>query len=345
MSVKLRSIRRTHHLPASWPARIAFTALLVVLAHTAYHAAIGLGTGMPLAEAIPVWEKPIADLGKGIGTLFGRWIPDWSLVTPLGPFSLSQTVSYVIYEWIKLPTVLFLTTFGMGLLRRKVGARAFGRTLGREDWLGAVGGAVAGMFTPVCSCTVAPLYAGLVAGGASRKASAAFLFASPALNSDGIYGARAGAESPGVCPPVFLARLLLAVVYLLLSVGGRLLGCIGYIASTDFRNRVKWCAGWSSEELQLGVDRDNAFCWPRMVGADRRCPAGPSLRYQRSRHGTDPYRFARRGANRNTHQCDDGDHSCLHPRSLGVGSLGGEECYYTPSGMVCCIYDADWVNY
>jgi hypothetical protein len=34
----------------------------------------------------------------------------------------------------------------------------------------------------VPSCTVTNLYVGLVAGGASQRASSAFLFASPALN-------------------------------------------------------------------------------------------------------------------------------------------------------------------
>lgn len=173
-----RAIRPT----ATWPAYVALAALLAVLAHAVYQAVLGLGMGRPIVEAIPVWEKPIADLGRGIGSFFGRWVPDRSFVTPLGVLSLKKTISYIIYEWIKLPVILFLTTFGMALSRRKVGARAFEKTLGREDWLGAVGGAVTGMFTPVCSCTVAMLYAGLVASGASRKASAAFLFASPALN-------------------------------------------------------------------------------------------------------------------------------------------------------------------
>lgn len=56
------------------------------------------------------------------------------------------------------------------------------RTLGRGDALGVLAGIVLGIFTPVCSCTVTNLYAGLLAGGAHRRSAAAFLFASPAMN-------------------------------------------------------------------------------------------------------------------------------------------------------------------
>jgi uncharacterized membrane protein YraQ (UPF0718 family) len=70
----------------------------------------------------------------------------------------------------------------MTLLRLGVGTTWIERTLGRNDFVGAGGGTLLGMFTPVCSCTVTNLYAGIVAGGASRRSSAAFLFASPALN-------------------------------------------------------------------------------------------------------------------------------------------------------------------
>ncbi len=101
---------------------------------------------------------------------------------PFGSIALKGTAAYLVYEWVKLPLILFLTTFGMALLRLKAGAKGLEQTLGRDDFWGAVGGAVTGMLTPVCSCTVTNLYAGLVAGGASRKASTAFLFASPALN-------------------------------------------------------------------------------------------------------------------------------------------------------------------
>lgn len=173
---------RPYALPTQWPPRLALILLVGVLAHSVWQTSSALSVGKSLPEAIPVLEKPIADFGKWVGLLLTQWIPDWCLETPFGPLFVKKTVSYTLYEWVKLPIILFLTTFGMALLRLKVGAKGLEKTLGRDDWLGAVGGTITGMLTPVCSCTVTNLYAGLVAGGASRKASTAFLFASPALN-------------------------------------------------------------------------------------------------------------------------------------------------------------------
>lgn len=165
-----------------WLPYLALMLLLSVLVHAAWQTASALYAGKTFVEAIPVLEKPIADIGKGVGALLTNWMPDWSVRTPFGPLFIKKTTSYTIYEWVKLPAILFLTTFGLALLRLKVGAKKLEKTLGRDDWLGAASGTMTGMLTPVCSCTVTNLYAGLVASGASRKASTAFLFASPALN-------------------------------------------------------------------------------------------------------------------------------------------------------------------
>ncbi len=70
----------------------------------------------------------------------------------------------------------------MTLARLRINTAWLERTLGRNDLVGALGGTILGMVTPVCSCTVTNIYAGLAAGGASQRASSAFLFASPALN-------------------------------------------------------------------------------------------------------------------------------------------------------------------
>ncbi|PJF48062.1 MAG: permease [Chloroflexi bacterium] len=164
---------------------LAYAALAMVvfmLAHAVGQLAEALLSGKPWNQALPVIEKPVADLGKLVGTALTGWVPDVSLPTPLGPLAVRYTAAYTVYEWVKLPILLFLTTFGMTLLRLKAGVRRIEKTLGRDDLFGVLGGTALGMFTPVCSCTVTNLYAGLVAGGASRRASAAFLFASPALN-------------------------------------------------------------------------------------------------------------------------------------------------------------------
>lgn len=161
---------------------MALGLLFFVLGHSAWQTTSAILAGKTLQEAVPVLEKPIAEFGKFIGASLTAWMPELLVNTPFGTLSIKGTVSYTLYEWVKLPILLFLTTFGMTLLRLKLGAKGVERTLGRDDFWGAVGGAITGMLTPVCSCTVTNLYAGLVAGGASRKASSAFLFASPALN-------------------------------------------------------------------------------------------------------------------------------------------------------------------
>lgn len=163
-------------------AYIALGALLFVLFHAGGQTVSAVLAGKDFQHAVPVIEKPVADLGKAVAAALTGWMPDTVISTPVGDFSVRTTVAYTIYEWVKLPILLFLTTFGMTLLRLKVGAQKIEKTLGRDDFLGAVSGTITGMLTPVCSCTVTNLYAGLVAGGASRKASTAFLFASPALN-------------------------------------------------------------------------------------------------------------------------------------------------------------------
>ncbi len=160
----------------------ALATLFFVLFHAGWQSVSALLDGKDLHHAVPVLEKPVADLGKAIGAALTFWMPDAVVSTPLGALSMRTTIAYTLYEWVKLPILLFLTTFGMTLLRLKVSAKKIEKTLGRDDFLGAVGGTITGMLTPVCSCTVTNLYAGLVAGGASRKASTAFLFASPALN-------------------------------------------------------------------------------------------------------------------------------------------------------------------
>ena len=139
-------------------------------------------SGAELKQVVPVFEAPIASAGKALGAALTAWIPAWSIPTPVGPIDVQKTVAYIIYEWFKLPIILFLTTFGMTLLRLRVGTKWIERTLGRNDLIGAGGGTLLGLFTPVCSCTVTNLYAGIVAGGASQRSSSAFLFASPALN-------------------------------------------------------------------------------------------------------------------------------------------------------------------
>lgn len=160
----------------------ALAVLLAIIAQALLQSVQGWLAGKALREAVPVFEAPIANAGKALGAQLTAWMPEWRLSTPLGPLDVRYTLAYAIYEWFKLPLLLFLTTYGMVLLRLSVSRGWLERSVGRNDLAGAAAGALLGMVTPVCSCTVTNLYAALAAGGASRRATAAFLFASPALN-------------------------------------------------------------------------------------------------------------------------------------------------------------------
>lgn len=161
---------------------ISLAALALIVGMALFQSVNAWLTGDEVKNIVPVFEAPIAQAGKALGKALTDWMPAWIVPTPFGPLDVKYTASYTIYEWFKLPIILFLTTYGMALLRLRISTGWIERTIGRNDILGAVGGTLMGMVTPVCSCTVTNLYAGLVAGGASQRASSAFLFASPALN-------------------------------------------------------------------------------------------------------------------------------------------------------------------
>lgn len=161
---------------------ISLIVLALIVAQALFQSVSSWLSGAEMKYIVPVFEAPIANAGKALGAALTAWIPAWIIPTPFGPLDVKDTASYIIYEWFKLPIILFLTTYGMTLLRLHVSTTWIERSIGRNDIAGAAGGAVLGMFTPVCSCTVTNIYAGLVAGGASQRASSAFLFASPALN-------------------------------------------------------------------------------------------------------------------------------------------------------------------
>ncbi len=161
---------------------ISLAALALIVGMALFQSVNAWLTGDEVKNIVPVFEAPIAQAGKALGKALTDWMPAWIVPTPFGPLDVKHTASYTIYEWFKLPIILFLTTYGMALLRLRISTGWIERTIGRNDILGATGGTLMGMVTPVCSCTVTNLYVGLVAGGASQRASSAFLFASPALN-------------------------------------------------------------------------------------------------------------------------------------------------------------------
>lgn len=116
---------------------------------------------------------PITAFSKWVGRVLTQWLPEH----PLTAF-----LEYWIYDFVKVVILLVLTTTLLSFVRRLVGVNWLRRSVGRSDWKGTAAGALLGVFTPVCSCSVTPLYASLLHAGASRQSAGAFLFAAPAVN-------------------------------------------------------------------------------------------------------------------------------------------------------------------
>lgn len=89
-------------------------------------------------------------------------------------------------EWLahmlEIGGLLILTSLALGVIRHSLGDGWIRYALGRRDAIGLASGALLGVVTPVCSCSVGAIYASLVHHGASHRSAAAFLFAAPAVN-------------------------------------------------------------------------------------------------------------------------------------------------------------------
>ncbi len=118
-------------------------------------------------------ERAVADFGKMIGALSTSWME---------PSVLQKTIAYFVYEMVKLPIILGATTYVLSVIRLSIPRTWLEKSISRDDIVGQSKGVLLGMLTPVCSCVVSPIYAGLVVGGGSTKATAAFLFAAPSMN-------------------------------------------------------------------------------------------------------------------------------------------------------------------
>jgi hypothetical protein len=116
---------------------------------------------------------PLTDLSKWVGAESVAWMPDgWG----------KDFLGYWVYDLVKIVLLLLVTSFVLNVLRRWVGVKWLRRSLGRDDWVGMCCGAALGVITPVCSCSVTPLYASQLHGGAAKRPAACFLFAAPAVN-------------------------------------------------------------------------------------------------------------------------------------------------------------------
>lgn len=114
-------------------------------------------------------------------TAFSKWVGEQS-VGWLPDSPAKAFLSYWVYDLVKIVLLLLITSFLLNLVRKCLGVKWLRQSLGRDDWFGMCCGTALGVVTPVCSCSVTPLYTSLLHGGAAKRPAACFLFAAPAVN-------------------------------------------------------------------------------------------------------------------------------------------------------------------
>lgn len=105
-----------------------------------------------------------------------------SLLEPIEQLIPNQYLAEFIIAFLEISILLLTVTFTLNFVKQLIHQRHFDATLGATGLKGALAGALVGTVTPVCSCSVSGLYAGLLSSGASRVAATSFLFAAPAVN-------------------------------------------------------------------------------------------------------------------------------------------------------------------
>lgn len=90
-------------------------------------------------------------------------------------------VNFLSSYWETISLLLGIT-FTISLIKHLLHKETYDKTLGRNGLWGSIAGSILGSLTPVCSCSVASIYAGLLSQGASVQAAGSFLFAAPAVN-------------------------------------------------------------------------------------------------------------------------------------------------------------------
>jgi len=181
-------------------------------------------------------------------TAFSKWVGAQS-VALLSDGIAKDFLGYWVYDLVKIVLLLLITSFMLNLIRKWIGMQWLRRSLGRDDWFGMCCGAALGVVTPVCSCSVTPLYASLLHGGAARRPAACFLFAAPAVNEFAIVLMFLAVGWPG------------AAIYAVFGLLAALL--TGIFAHRLGLEPCPWCAPLAHDPFSAG----SRFGWSALRGA------------------------------------------------------------------------------
>ncbi|MDP2599639.1 MAG: permease [Deltaproteobacteria bacterium] len=95
---------------------------------------------------------------------------------------LGETVSFFIYDSVKILLLLFVLIFAIGVLRTYLPQRKIKRWMGQRGIAGNFFAAIFGAVTPFCSCSSIPLFLGFLEAGIPLGVTFSFLIASPLIN-------------------------------------------------------------------------------------------------------------------------------------------------------------------
>lgn len=132
-------------------------------------------------------DKPVAEVGKWIGAFLTSWMPALPVELWGVAFDIKAIAAYWIYDAFKIVVLVACTSYVMSVIRQSMPRVLLERWMKADGLGGAMAGGLFGVVTPVCSCTIVPLYQGLLRSGASTRASAAYLITGCGVNEFAIY--------------------------------------------------------------------------------------------------------------------------------------------------------------
>lgn len=114
--------------------------------------------------------------------LFAEWITD-SILNIISNTTLSNAVSFFIYDTIKIFILLSVIIFTVSIIRSYLPPEKIRSILSHKNkYIGNILASLLGIITPFCSCSAIPLFLGFVQAGVPLGTTFSFLIASPMIN-------------------------------------------------------------------------------------------------------------------------------------------------------------------
>lgn len=114
--------------------------------------------------------------------LFAEWIT-YSILNIISNTTLSNAVSFFIYDTIKIFILLSVIIFTVSIIRSYLPPEKIRSILSHKNkYIGNVLASLLGIITPFCSCSAIPLFLGFVQAGVPLGTTFSFLIASPMIN-------------------------------------------------------------------------------------------------------------------------------------------------------------------